>query len=81
MTPIELQITDFRLQLGRLLAAKRKSIKLTQIQAAELADISTPTITRIEKGLGVHLESIASYVQIFDLTLSEAIAQASKLCD
>lgn len=81
MTPIELQVADFRVQLGRLLVAKRQSINLTQAQAAVVADISIPTITRIEKGLGVHLESIASYVQVFDLTLSEAVSQASRLCD
>jgi UDP-N-acetylglucosamine 1-carboxyvinyltransferase len=59
-------------QLARLISEKRKRLRITQIELAQLVGTSQTAIARIESGLGnptVNLISRISTALILDLTI------------
>ena len=63
-------------QLGERIRALRKSRHLTQAQLAERSGLSRPTVSMLERGNDVNLDSFLSILRSLDLldTLDAAVA-------
>lgn len=54
--------TDFRLELGAMLAEARKRRGLTQKELAEILDMGQPNLSRIEQGKYMSVDAVGRYL-------------------
>ena len=54
--------TDFRLELGAMLAEARKQRGLTQKELAEILDMRQPNLSRIEQGKYMSVDALGRYL-------------------
>jgi len=63
----DVKIKDVKLLIGGLIKTLRKQNKITQIELAEILDISRITVQNVEKGKNYTIDTLLKILQHFDL--------------
>lgn len=71
---------DFRKNLGRAIAERRRLLKLTQDDLASLVEVDAETVSRFERGISLpSLERLWVIADALDAGMSDLLAETSTL--